>query len=77
MDSPQKVFVSIVLPCYNEEAILDANVNKVIRYMNNRSSKYDWEILLVNDGSKDGTPAIADKLAKATQCQGDSSSGKS
>ncbi len=63
MDSPNKVFISIVLPCYNEEAILEANVNKVIEYMNNKSSKYQWEILLINDGSKDKTAVIADGLA--------------
>jgi glycosyltransferase involved in cell wall biosynthesis len=63
MDSPNKVFVSIVLPCYNEEAIVEANVNKVMDYMNRHASKYRWEILLVNDGSKDRTPVIADELA--------------
>lgn len=64
MNSPNKVFITIVLPCYNEEAILEANVNKVIRYMDNRSSKYQWEILLINDGSKDKTAEIADGLEK-------------
>jgi len=62
--SANKPFVTIVAPCYNEEAILEANVNKIIAYMTERSSKYDWEILLINDGSKDKTPMIADELAR-------------
>lgn len=64
MNQVEKVFVSIILPCYNEEAILEANVSKVIDYMNERSFKYAWEILLINDGSKDRTPEIANDLAK-------------
>ena len=64
MNQPNKVFVSIILPCYNEEAILEANVSKVVEYMDTKSFKYKWEILLINDGSKDKTGEIANGLAK-------------
>jgi glycosyltransferase involved in cell wall biosynthesis len=59
----QKPFISIVAPCYNEEAILQANINTIAAYMDSKSFKYDWEILIVNDGSKDATGVIADELA--------------
>lgn len=64
MESNSKTFVSIILPCYNEEAILPGNLDVVIRYLESRSHKYNWEILIVNDGSKDNTGAIGDDYAR-------------
>jgi len=59
-----KPFISIVSPSYNEEAILDINIITIIEYMATKSYKYDWEILIINDGSKDNTATIADDLAE-------------
>ncbi len=64
MDSASKPYISIVLPCYNEEAILEVNLNAVIVYLESKSHKYQWEILLINDGSKDKTGVISDQFAK-------------
>lgn len=58
-----KPFISIVAPCYNEEAILEININTIAAYMEKKNAKYDWEILIVNDGSKDKTGEIADRLS--------------
>jgi glycosyltransferase involved in cell wall biosynthesis len=58
----EKPFISIVLPCYNEEAILQENLNAVIYYLNSKNEKYRWEILIVNDGSKDKTGEIANNF---------------
>ncbi|MEO9209882.1 MAG: glycosyltransferase family 2 protein [Ginsengibacter sp.] len=63
-DNNLKPFISIVLPCYNEEVILKANLDTVINYLGNKSDKYQWEIVLVNDGSKDQTGRIADEYEK-------------
>lgn len=57
------LFISIVLPCYNEEAILEHNCNKILTYLQSVDDKYRWEILIINDGSKDNTGDIADKIA--------------
>ena len=57
-------FISIILPCYNEEAILTATLETVINYLEIREYKYHWEILIINDGSKDKTGEIADEYAK-------------
>lgn len=59
-----KPFLSIILPCYNEEAILESNVTKIQSYLDKGTSKYSWEILIINDGSKDKTGEIANALAE-------------
>jgi len=47
---------SIIIPAYNEGARLDATLNKVLRYI--AQQKWDAEVLVVNDGSRDNTVEI-------------------
>lgn len=63
MAANYKPFVTVVAPCYNEEAILELNINTIAAYMQQHEHKYNWEILIINDGSKDKTGAIANELA--------------
>lgn len=58
-----KRLVSVILPCYNEEAILEKNVLCIIDYLREKD-EYDWEVVIINDGSKDKTGEIANNLAK-------------
>lgn len=54
MTSPlQKI--SIVVPAFNEERRLPDSVKKIERYMHERGGA--WELVLVDDGSRDGTAA--------------------
>lgn len=55
--------LSVFLPAYNEEANLERTVKNVIENLEKNVSQ--WEIVIVDDGSKDKTGPIADKLAKA------------
>lgn len=64
MNKTEMPFVSLILPCYNEEAILRANLIVIIDYMVSKSHKYKWEILLINDGSKDKTGDIAEEFSR-------------
>src|SRR5690606_9925917 len=57
-----EMLISIVLPCYNEEVILEKNLNIVIEYLHNL--KYRSEIIIINDGSKDDTGKIADEFER-------------
>ena len=52
--------VSIVVPCYNAEAYLAETVESVLA-----QTVTDWELLLVNDGSRDGTLGIMQRYAAA------------
>jgi len=52
----------VFLPAYNEEANLKRTVKNVIENLKKNVS--EWEIVIVNDGSKDSTGKIADELAK-------------
>ena len=64
MSSVTKTFISVVAPCYNEEAILESHLKTVITCLEGLSFKYQWEIIIVNDGSKDKTGEIADEFEK-------------
>lgn len=46
--------VTILIPCYNEEASLPA-LYEALSHLMNENSGYNWEVLIVNDGSKDNT----------------------
>ena len=63
MISLNKPYITIVLPCYNEEAILPINIDTIVNYLQTKSFKYQWDILIINDGSKDKTAAIANEFA--------------
>ena len=54
--------LSIVAPCYNEEKVLPEFVSRVTAVA--RSLGCPYEILLVNDGSRDHTLAVALRLAQ-------------
>lgn len=47
--------LSIVVPCYNEEEVLPLFYDKITEVMNGMQSELDYEIVFVDDGSKDKT----------------------
>lgn len=54
--------ISIVVPCYNEEEILKMFYEDLISVINKIENEYKYEIIVVNDGSKDNTLEILKKL---------------
>ena len=52
--------VSIVLPVYNAEKYLRECVDSVLKI----GERLDWELILVDDGSKDSSASICDEYAK-------------
>ena len=55
--------ITILLPAYNEAAIIEKNIEKIRNHLISLENKYNWEIVIINDGSKDETGPIADKIA--------------
>jgi glycosyltransferase involved in cell wall biosynthesis len=60
---PDLPLLSIVLPAYNEEALLEENVTAIIEYLETLETEFRWEIIIVNDGSRDATAEISNRLA--------------
>ena len=56
-----KKLISILIPCYNEALSLPILIPKLEDIANNLK-QYDWEILCVNDGSKDNTLEVLREL---------------
>lgn len=64
MDSlDRKKLVTILVPAYNEHEVIPLLYDRLLNLMNEQS-QYDFEILFVNDGSKDDTLEIIRALRK-------------
>lgn len=57
----QKKIVTILVPAYNEEAVLNMLYDRLSKLMNSMSN-YNFEILFINDGSTDNTLSIIKSL---------------
>ncbi|NEQ51487.1 MAG: glycosyltransferase family 2 protein [Leptolyngbya sp. SIO3F4] len=63
-NSSRRPFVSVLVPAYNEAAILEDNLNILCDYLHTIETQYSWEIVLVNDGSRDNTGSLAELAAQ-------------
>ena len=54
--------IDIVVPCYNEEQSLPLLYPELVKLMDSEPN-YEWELMFVNDGSKDGTLRVLRELA--------------
>src|SRR5712692_1611749 len=54
--------LSVLIPAFNAARSLEATVDRLLRALN--VSVEDFEILIVDDGSSDGTGVAADRLAE-------------
>ncbi|MBF0987559.1 MAG: glycosyltransferase family 2 protein [Clostridiales bacterium] len=55
--------ISVVIPMYYEEEVVDICYKRVVNNLKNLSDKYNYEIIFINDGSKDATLEILKKIA--------------
>ena len=57
-------YLTVVIPCYNEETNIRLGaLDKVSGYLERQS--YSWEVIVVDDGSKDNSPKLLDLFAKS------------
>ena len=55
--------VSILTPAYNESSIMESHLTILCDHLKTLESRYAWEIVVVNDGSRDNTGELADSFA--------------
>lgn len=53
--------VDVVIPCYNEVSVLRASVERTLRLFEEQP-RYDWRLLIADNGSNDGTSELARDL---------------
>lgn len=54
------MYLSIIIPAYNEAERIGKTLNTIIEFLSPKS--YDWEILVVDDGSKDDTVKVVQEF---------------
>ena len=55
--------VSVVIPAFNEASHIGRSLEEIWSYLSGVSGEYKWELVVVDDGSTDGTGDIVDQFA--------------
>jgi dolichyl-phosphate beta-glucosyltransferase len=55
-------YLSVIIPCYNEEKRLPKTLDRVLSYLHQQS--YSWEVIVVDNGSSDRTPQLVETAMK-------------
>ena len=63
--------ISIIVPCYNEQEVLPLFYNEITKTMNKMREDnpgLDFELLFINDGSRDSTLSMLRELSEKDEC---------
>lgn len=61
--APARPTVDVVIPVYNEVTVLRQSVERTLQLFD-ANPAYDWHVVIADNGSKDGTGALAEELAR-------------
>lgn len=57
--------LSVVVPAYNEEQRLPSTLDAILAYLRRPESEFGpWELIVVNDGSRDGTADLVKRVSQ-------------
>jgi dolichyl-phosphate beta-glucosyltransferase len=59
------LYLSVVIPAYNEAARLPSSLQKVVDYLESRD--YPYEVIVVDDGSADNTADLGEDFARSAE----------
>lgn len=58
VDGTDEIHLSLVVPAFNEEARIGGSLKSILSFL--KSRPYTWELIVVDDGSSDGTASVAE-----------------
>ncbi|GER26258.1 undecaprenyl-phosphate4-deoxy-4-formamido-L-arabinose transferase [Striga asiatica] len=64
---PAEKYISLIIPAYNEEHRLPGALDETLKYLKEREVKdkaFSYEVVIVDDGSTDGTKGVAFNFVK-------------
>jgi dolichyl-phosphate beta-glucosyltransferase len=64
IDDPPSLELSVIVPAYNEAKRLPKMLKEALEHLREKYKKGSWEIIIVDDGSKDNTVEVAMKIAR-------------
>lgn len=56
--------ITLITPAFNESAIIQQSLGRLCDFMRALEHRFRWEIVVVNDGSRDQTGRLADEFAE-------------
>ena len=62
MENAGQKLISVAVPVFNEQDNIDALSREVVRYL--EPLPYRFELIYIDDGSKDATPLVLDRLTQ-------------
>jgi len=64
VNTPSSEKAVLIIPAFNEASRIEASLQIIAAWHETRPGGWDWEVVLVDDGSTDATTGIARKVAR-------------
>ena len=64
------ISLDVVIPCLNEERALPVCIRRLHAFMSERMGRYDWGIVVADNGSTDGTLDAGEALSQEISASG-------